>query len=153
MAGERANIEAARLGDAALADDHPLGAENQIIGGSAASRPMVPPPAKDDPSRKLKRAHAYLLLVLGVALIGAGITVMGLATTSPTTVCVGAGIIAAAGLLSVVFAFVGLSLDQNEDAKSSGQSTNFGPPVVNDPYRTDQRPIWPPKTSRRPAHG
>jgi len=98
---------------------------------------MVPPPAKDDPSRKLKRAHAYLLLVLGVALIGAGITVMGLATTSPTTVCVGAGIIAAAGLLSVVFAFVGFSLDQNEDAEGSGQSTDFEPPVVDDPYRTD----------------
>ena len=114
---------------------------------------MVSPPAKDDPSGKLKRVHAYLLLILGFALNGAGITVMGLVTTSPTTVCVGAGIIAAAGLLSVVFAFVGLSLDQNEDAKSSGQSTNFGPPVVNDPYRTDQRPIWPPKTSRRPAHG
>jgi amino acid transporter len=111
----------------------------------------VPPPAQDNPSRKLKRVHAYLLLVLGIALIGAGITVMGLVTTSPATVGVGAGIIAAAGLLSVVFAFVGFSLDQNEDAESSGQSTNFGPPVVNDPYRTDQRPIWPPKTSRRSA--
>jgi hypothetical protein len=112
---------------------------------------MVPPPAKDDPSRKLKRAHAYLLLVLGIALVGAGITVMGLVTTSPATVCLGAGIIAAAGLLSVVFAFVGFSLDQNEDAESCGQSTNFEPPVVDDPYRTDQRPIWPPKTSRPSA--
>jgi hypothetical protein len=111
----------------------------------------MPPPAQDDPRRKLKRVHAYLLLVLGIALIGAGITVMGLVTTSPATVGVGAGIIAAAGLLSVVFAFVGFSLDQNEDAESSGQSTNFGPPVVDDPYRTDQRPIWPPKTSRRSA--
>ena len=111
----------------------------------------MPPPAQDDPRRKLKRVHAYLLLVLGIALIGAGITVMGLANTSPATVGVGAGIIAAAGLLSVVFAFVGFSLDQNEDAKSSGQSTNFGQPVVNDPYRTDKRPIWPPKTSGRSA--
>jgi hypothetical protein len=128
--------------------------ENQIAGSSAASRPMVnspsvPPPARDDSSRKLKTVHAYLLLVLGIALIGAGITVMGLATTSPATVGVGAGIIAAAGLLSVVFAFVGFSLGQNEDAESSGQRTNFGPPMVNNPYRTDQRPIWPPKTSRR----
>ena len=113
--------------------------------------PSVPPPAQDDPSRKLNRVHVYLLLVLGIALIGAGITVTGLATTSAATVGVGAGIIAAAGLLSVVFAFVGFSLDQNEDAESSGQSTNFGPPVVNDPYRTDQRPIWPPKTSPRSA--
>jgi hypothetical protein len=149
----RASASRLHLGNATLANDHPLGAENQIIGCSAASRQMVPPPAKDDPSRKLKRVHAYLLLVLGVALIGAAITVMGLATTSPTTVGVGAGIIAAAGLLSVVFAFVGFSFDQNEDAEGSGQSTDFEPPIVDDPYRTDQRPIWPPKTSRRPAHG
>jgi hypothetical protein len=111
----------------------------------------VPPPAQGDPSRKLKSFHAYLLLVLGIALIGAGITVIGLVTASPATIGVGAGGIAAAGLLSVVFAFVGFSLDRNEDAESSGQRTNFGPPMVDDPYRTDQRPIWPPKTSRRSA--
>ena len=106
------------------------------------------PPTQGDPSRKLERFHVYLLLVLGIAFLGAGITVIGLVTTTPATVGVGAGIIAAAGLLSIVFAVVGLSLNLDKAEESSAKSA---PPLVHDPYSGDQRPIRPLKTSRRSA--
>ena len=109
------------------------------------------PPAQDDPSRKLERFQVYLLLVLGIALLGAGITVIGLVTTSPATVGVGAGIIAAAGLLSMVFAVVGFSLNLYEAEEIFSESAKSAPPLVHDPYSADQRPIWPLKTSRRSA--
>ena len=112
--------------------------------------PFVPP-AQDDPSRKLERFQVYLLLVLGIALLGAGITVIGLIITSPATVGVGAGIIAAAGLLSIVFALIGFSLDLNETEEISSESAKAAPPLVHDPYSADQRPTWPLKTSRRSA--
>ena len=109
------------------------------------------PPAQDNSSRKLERFHVYLLLVLGIAFLGAGITVMGLVTTSPAAVGIGAGTIAAAGLLSIVFAVVGFSMNLNASEESSSEIARSAPPPVHDPYGADQCPIWPPKTSRRSA--
>jgi len=73
------------------------------------------------------------LFVLGVALFGAGITVIGLVTASAATVGIGVGAIAAAGLLSIVFAFLGFSLDVNGEAEIIAESTNSTPPLVHDP--------------------
>ena len=101
------------------------------------------PPTHATSSRKLEKFHVYLLLVLGIALFGAGITVIGLVTASAATVGIGAGAIAAAGLLSIVFAVLGFSLDVNEDA----ESTNSTPPLVHDPFAADKRPRWSPKTA------
>ena len=105
------------------------------------------PPAQDNSSRNLERFHAYLLLVLGIALLGAGIIVIGLVITSPVTAAVGAGVIAAAGLLSVVFAVLGFSLDVKEDAEIVAENTHSTPPLVHDPFGGDQCPRWPPKSA------
>jgi hypothetical protein len=108
-------------------------------------------PAQLSSSRKLERFHVYLLLVLGIAFLGAGITVIGLVTTSPASVGIGVGTIAAAGLLSIVFALLGFSPDMNEDAEIPAESTNSTPPLVHDPLGGDQHPHWPPKTARTRA--
>jgi hypothetical protein len=107
------------------------------------------PAAQDNSLRKLERFHAYLLLVVGIAFLGAGITVIGLVTASPVTAAVGAGAIAAAGLLSIVFAIGGLSLNQDEAEEISPESAKSAQPLVHDPYSAD--PTWPLKTSRRSA--
>jgi hypothetical protein len=99
------------------------------------------------PSQKLEKFNIYLLLVLGIALFGAGIAVIGLVTASATTVSVGAGAIAAAGLLSVVFAVLGFSLDAKEHAEIVAESTHSTPPLVHDPFAADKRPRWSPKTA------
>ena len=101
------------------------------------------PPTHATSSRKLEKFHVYLLLVLGIALFGAGITVIGLVTASAATVGIGAGAIAAAGLLSIVFAVLGFS----QDAEIVAESTNSTPPLVHDPFAADKRPRWSPKTA------
>ena len=105
------------------------------------------PPTHATSSRKLEKFHVYLLLVLGIALFGAGITVIGLVTASAATVGIGVGAIAAAGLLSIVFAVLGFSLDVNEDGEIVAESTNSTPPLVHDPFAADKRPRWSPKTA------
>jgi hypothetical protein len=105
------------------------------------------PPMQAASSRKLEKFHVYLLLILGIALFGAGITVIGLVTASAATVSIGAGAIAAAGLLSVVFAVLGFSLDVKEDAEIVAENTHSTPPLVHDPFGGDQRPRWPPKSA------
>ena len=66
----------------------------------------VPPgrPVRNSTPRTLERFHIYLLLVLGIALVGAGLTVIGFATISPAVVGIGAGTLVAAGLIAVYFA-------------------------------------------------
>ena len=54
-------------------------------------------PIRNNVSRTLERFHTYLLVVLGVAFIGTGITAIGVVTTSPATVAVGAGALVGAG--------------------------------------------------------
>ena len=111
---------------------------------------MVKPPSvpatEAISSRKLEKFHVYLLLVLGIAFFGGGIALIGLVTASAATVGIGAGAIAAAGLLSMVFAVLGFSPDVNEDAEIVAERTNSAPPLVHDFFVADQRPRWPSKT-------
>ena len=58
-----------------------------------------------------------------------------------------AGAVAAAGLLSVVFAVLGFGLDVKEDAEIVAENTHSTPPLVHDPFGGDQRPRWPPKSA------
>jgi hypothetical protein len=87
------------------------------------------PPTEATSSRKLEKFFVYILLVLGVALFGAGITSIGIVTISGATVGIGAGTIAAAGLLSMVFAVLGFSPDVNEDAEIFAETS---PPAFKD---------------------
>jgi hypothetical protein len=105
------------------------------------------PPTEATSSRKLEKFFVYILLVLGVALFGAGITSIGVVTTSGATVGIGAGTIAAAGLLSIVFAVLGFSPDVNEDAEIFAQTTNSTPPLVQDIFVADQHPRRPSRTT------
>ena len=98
------------------------------------------PPTEATSSRNLEKFFVYILLVLGVALFGAGITSMGVVTTSAATVGIGAGTIAAAGLLSMVFAFLGFGPNVNEGAEIFAKSTNSAPPLVHDIFVEDQHP-------------
>jgi hypothetical protein len=100
-------------------------------------------------SRRTERFRGYLLLVLGIAFLGAGITIIGLASSSPATVAIGAGAIAAAGLISIFFALVGLRLitktDENISLEDSASAASF----THDMHTGEQHITWPPKTSRR----
>jgi hypothetical protein len=51
--------------------------------------------------RQVASFHTYLLLILGIGLIGAGISVIGFAVGSVGAVGVGAGAEVAAGLISI----------------------------------------------------
>ena len=64
-------------------------------------------PVKSNAPQRLERFHIYLLLVLGVALFGAGIIAVGFAAASAATVGVGAGAVLAAGIIAVSFALAG----------------------------------------------
>jgi hypothetical protein len=89
----------------------------------------------------LERFPIYLLLVLGIAFVGAGIIAIGFAIHSSVAVGLGAGAVVAAGLIAVSFALL-----------SFGRETapiDATEPLYN-PDREIQRPDWPPKTSRRP---
>ena len=77
---------------------------------------------------------------------GGGITLIGLVTASAAAVGIGTGAIAAAGLLSTVFAVLGFSPDVNEDAEIVAESTNSAAPLVHDLFVADQRLRWPSKT-------
>jgi hypothetical protein len=76
----------------------------------------VPPgrPVRNSAPRTLEKFHIYLLLVLGIALVGAGLTVIGFATISPAVAGIGAGTLVAAGLIAVYFALAGSRLTVEE---------------------------------------
>ena len=96
-------------------------------------------PIRNNVSRTLERFHTYLLVVLGVAFIGTGITAIGIVTTSPAAVAIGAGALVGAGLIAIFFALVGSRLTRRSlqaDAPTS------------DPEPENQRPVRPPRTSR-----
>jgi hypothetical protein len=101
-------------------------------------------PIRNNVSRTLERFHTYLLVVLGVAFIGTGITAIGIVTTSPAAVAIGAGALVGAGLIAVFFALVGSRLTRRSlqtDATSIASPTS-------DPEPENQRPVRPPRTSR-----
>jgi hypothetical protein len=61
-------------------------------------------PVHDDERRAADRFHTYLLLMLGVAFIGAGIAILGLASGSVGTTGIGAGLLIADGMISLLLA-------------------------------------------------
>jgi O-antigen/teichoic acid export membrane protein len=58
-------------------------------------------PVQNNPPQTLERFHIYLLLVLGIAFVGAGLVVLGFAGNSPVAVGIGAGAVVAAGFIAV----------------------------------------------------
>ena len=58
-------------------------------------------PVQNNPPQTLERFHIYLLLVLGIAFVGAGLVVLGFAGNSPVAVGFGAGAVVAAGFIAV----------------------------------------------------
>jgi hypothetical protein len=57
-----------------------------------------------NPPQTLENLHIYLLLVLGIAFVGGGLTVLGFVGHSLAAVCIGAGAMVAAGVIAVSFA-------------------------------------------------
>jgi hypothetical protein len=100
------------------------------------------PSAPNAAFRRSEKFRVHLLLVLGIAFLGTAVTIIGLAGCSPATVAIGAGAIAAAGLISIFFALGGLRLTRktDEDMRAS---------VAHDTHTDEQDANWPPKTSRR----
>ena len=94
-------------------------------------------PIRNDSPRTREKSQACLLFVLGIGFMGTGAAIFGFAAHSIAAIGIGAGAIVAAGLLSVFFALVESRLSVDEGAAS------------NDPVPDDQRPAWPPRTSRR----
>jgi hypothetical protein len=111
---------------------------------SGSSEPFAPDPAR----RSLERLGIYLLLVLGVALLGIAVTIIGLAGGSAAAVGVGAGTIAAAGFISIFFAVVRPRLNTNPEDASS-EDSNSEAAVVRYPDAGERPRTWPPKTSPR----
>ena len=68
------------------------------------TEPLPGRPIRSSAPHRLEKFHVYLFLVLGIALVGAGLTVIGFATISPAVVGIGAGTLVAAGLIAVYFA-------------------------------------------------
>jgi len=101
-------------------------------------------PTRNDSSQIREKLQVYLLLVLGIGLMGAGTAALGFAAQSIAAVGIGAGAMVAAGLLSVFFALVGSRVNIHwggvpKDAASAAW-------LPHDPDK--QRPAWPPRTSR-----
>ena len=103
-------------------------------------------PIRNNVSRTLERFHTHLLVVLGVAFIGTGITAIGVVTTSPAAVAVGAGALVGAGLIAIFFALVGSRLTLEERSVQTDANSIASP--TSDPEPENQRPVWPPRTSR-----
>ena len=93
-------------------------------------------------SGRSEKFRVYLLLVLGIAFLGTAITIVGLAGSSPATVGAGAGVIAAAGLISIFFGLVGLRLTRKTDEDVTAA-------VAQDMHTDEQYSNWSPQPSRR----
>jgi amino acid transporter len=98
-------------------------------------------PIENNAPRALERFHVYLLLVLGVALIGVGITAMGFATLSPAAVGIGVGGVVAAGLMAIFFALAGPLLTGQERVSKDAAEAR---PPTRDSDLENERVAWPP---------
>jgi hypothetical protein len=109
----------------------------------------VPPgrPVRNSAPRTLDKFHFYLLLVLGIALVGAGLTVIGFATISPAVVGIGAGTLVAAGLFAVYFALAGSRLTVEEVSIPTDDISIAS--LTPDPDPENRHSVWPPRTSRK----
>jgi hypothetical protein len=96
-------------------------------------------PRMQSNSRTLERFHIYLLLVLGIAFFGAGITVIGFVSSSPAAVGTGAGSVAAAGLISIFLALVAARSSEQKSVSSDASPAASPPP--SDP--NNLRFAWP----------
>ena len=112
------------------------------------TEPLPGRPIRSSATHRLEKFHVYLFLVLGIALLGAGLTAMGIATISPAVVGIGAGTLVAAGLIAFYFAFAGSRLTV-EEKNVRTEDISIAPLTPNDPGPESQRPIWPPRTSRK----
>ena len=92
------------------------------------------PSAPNAAFRRSEKFRVHLLLVLGIAFLGTAVTIIGLAGSSPAIVAIGAGAIAAAGLISIFFALVGLRLTRKTDQDMRAS-------VAHDTIPTSRTPI------------
>lgn len=106
----------------------------------------VPPgrPVRNSAPPTAEKFHICLLVVLGIALAGAGIVAIGFATDFPGAVSIGAGAIIAAGLIAVFFALLGSRENVPTDNIAIAPLTPDPDPDL-DPG--NRRPAWPPRTS------
>ena len=86
--------------------------------------------------------------MLGIALVGAGLTAMGVATSSPGVVGIGAGTLVAAGLIAVYFALAGSRLTV-EEKNVRTDDISIAPLTPDHPDPESQRPVGPLRTSRK----
>jgi hypothetical protein len=110
----------------------------------------VPPgrPVQNNAPRTLEKFHIYLLLILGIAFVGAGIAAIGFAIDSPGEVGLGAGAVVAAGLIAIFFALAGsLTVEQESVLTDATSIVPSIPDADPDPDAENRRPAWPPRTS------
>jgi hypothetical protein len=113
------------------------------------TEPLPGRPVRSSAPHRLEKFHIYLLLVLGIALVGAGLTAIGFAIISPGMVGIGAGTLVAAGLIAVYFALAGSRLTVGEESVST-EDISIAPLTPDpdaDPDREGQRPVRPPRKS------
>jgi hypothetical protein len=108
----------------------------------------VPPgrPVRNDARRTLEKFHVCLLLVLGIAFFGAGITAIGFAIDLPGAIGLGTGAVVAAGLIAVFFALAGSLTVEQESVPIDDASIA---PLSPDPDPEDRRPACRPEALRR----
>jgi hypothetical protein len=82
------------------------------------TEPLPGRPIRSSAPRRLEKFHVCLFLVLGIALVGAGLTAIGFATISPAVVGIGAGTLVAAGLIAVLFCSRWVPSDRREEERS-----------------------------------
>jgi hypothetical protein len=111
------------------------------------TEPLPGRPIRSSAPHRLEKFRVYLFLVLGIALVGAGLTAMGVATSSPGVVGIGAGTLVAAGLIAVYFALAGSRLTVEE--KSLPIDDISIAPLTPDPDPEKQRPIGALRASRK----
>jgi hypothetical protein len=112
------------------------------------TEPLPGRPIRSSASHGLEKFHVYLFLVLGIALVGAGLTAIGIATISPAVVGIGAGTLVAAGLTAFYFALAGSRLTV-EEKNVRIDDISIAPLTPDDPDPESQRPVWPLRTSRK----
>ena len=112
------------------------------------TEPLPGRPIRSTAPHRLEKFHVYLFLVLGIALVGAGLTAMGIATISPAVVGIGAGTLVAAGLIAFYFALAESRLTV-EEKNVRIDDISIAPLTQDDLDPESQRPIGPLRTSRK----